>query len=263
MTNSDGQKRKRLNQRLITMPIGAVLTSHWLKGQGISSKLANYYVKSGWLHRVGEGAFTARPGNPTWLGAVFGLQQRSASFHPGGRTALELSGLAHFIPMGEAYPLYIFSGIGDRFPVWFKGLPWSERVRHMSTSFLPKELGLTDHRDGELVVKVSSPERAALEFLHTLAPADFEYDHADLVFEGFRTFRPELVQSLLEACTSVKVKRLFLHLAEKHDLSWLKQLNLERVSLGSGKRVFVARGHLDPKYLITVPAAFAVPPDAP
>jgi len=263
MTNNTSSDRRRINQRLISVPSGAVLSSAWLRQQGISSRLADYYAKSGWLHRVGDGAFTVQSEAPTWLGAVFGLQQKSKSFHPGGRTALELAGLAHFVPLGETYPLYIFSRTGERLPVWFKQQPWSERVRHISTNFLPPELGLREHREGELVVSVSAPERAALEFLQHLTPTSSEYEHADLLFEGLGTLRPELVQSLLEACTSVKVKRLFLHLTEKHAHSWFKQLVLEKVSLGSGKRVLVPGGRFDPKYLITVPAAAELPSDAP
>jgi hypothetical protein len=71
------------------------------------------------------------------------------------------------------------------------------------------------------------------------------------------------VQTLLEACTSVKVTRPFLHLAERHAQPWFKQLALEKVSLGSGKRVLVPGARLDPKYLITVPAATEIPSDAP
>ncbi len=146
MTRNIGSERQKLNQRLSTAPAGAVLTSAWLKSQGISSRLADYYASSGWLHRVGDGAFTVQPQTPTWLGAVFGLQQKSKSFHPGGRTALELSGLAHFLPLGDAYPVYLFSRTSDRFPAWFKRLPWVGRVQHVGTNFLPLEIGLREHR---------------------------------------------------------------------------------------------------------------------
>jgi hypothetical protein len=176
---------------------------------------------------------------------------------------LELSGLAHFVPLGEAYPLYLFSRIGDRLPSWFKNLPLSDRVRHWTTDVLPNELGCADFREGEIVVRISAPERAALEFLQTLKPTSSEYEHADLIIEGLGTLRPELVQSLLEGCASVKVKRLFLHLAEKHQHPWLKQVALAKISLGSGKRVLVPGGRLDSKYLITVPTTAAVPADAP
>ena len=264
MTRNARPQRRKINQRLVSAPSGAVLTSAWLKREGISSRLADYYASAGWLHRIGDGAFTARPDAPTWVGAVFGLQQQSKSFHPGGRTALELAGLAHFLPVGAAYPVYLFSRTTDRLPEWFKRLPLAGRVQHVSTNFLPQELGLREHREGELVVKVSAPERAALEFLQRLSLDDAGYEHANLVFEGLGTLRPDVVQSLLEACTSVKVKRLFLHLAEKHAHPWFTQLDLTKVSLGSGKRVLFTGGRLDPKYLITVPAAAETPSsDAP
>jgi hypothetical protein len=43
----------------------------------------------------------------------------------------------------------------------------------------------------------------------------------------------------------------------------LKQLDLAKVTLGSGKRVLVRGGRLDQKYLITVPAPAETPADAP
>lgn len=263
MTSFTSSSSKRLNRSLVAAPANAVLTSTWLKAHGISSKLAGYYASSGWLHRIGDGAFTVQAAEPTWLGAVFGLQQKSQSLHPGGRTALELSGLAHFLPLGESHPLFLFSRSGERLPTWFQGLPWSKRVRHVRTNFLPDDLGFNQHREGELVVKISAPERAALEFLQALEPSATEYEHANLIFEGLGTLRPDALQSLLEHCSSVKVKRLFLHLAEKHNHAWFKSLDLTKVSLGSGKRVLVAGGRLDPKYLITVPVLPEPPSDAP
>jgi hypothetical protein len=165
--------------------------------------------------------------------------------------------------LGETHPLFLFARSRERLPAWFEGLPWSKRVRHVSTNFLPDDLGIGEHRDGDLIVKISVPERAMLEFLQALKLSATEYEHANLVFEGLGTLRAEMVQSLLEQCTSVKVKRLFLHLAEKHNHAWFKSLDLSKVSLGSGKRVLIAGGRLDPKYLITVPVAAEPPSDAP
>ena len=82
-------RRTRVNQRLLAVPSGAVLTSAWLRENGLSNKLADYYVRSGWLHRIGDGAFTIQRETPNWHGAVFGLQQGGRTVHPGGRTALE------------------------------------------------------------------------------------------------------------------------------------------------------------------------------
>ena len=61
------------------------------------------------------------------------------------------------------------------------------------------------------------------------------------------------MQDLLERCSSVKVKRVFLFLAEKLELPFFLKLKLDDVDIGSGKRVIVKGGKYDAKYLITVP----------
>ena len=136
-------------------------------------------------------------------------------------------------------------------------------MSYVYTNFLPPELGLRKHQEEGLVVQVSDPERAILEFLLRQSTDEAGYEHANLIFEGLGTLRPALVQTLLERCSSVKVKRWFLHLAERHQHAWLRQLDLTKISLGSGKRVLVPGGRLDPKYLITVPAVASIPTDAP
>ena len=71
--------------------------------------------------------------------------------------------------------------------------------------------------------------------------------------DGLNNLRPKSVQGLLEACTSIKVKRLFLYMAEKAGHSWFNYLKLGAINLGKGKRQIVAAGVYIPKYQITVP----------
>jgi hypothetical protein len=59
---------------------------------------------------------------------------------------------------------------------------------------------------------------------------------------------------LLQDCHSVKAKRLFLALAERHHHAWLPHVKLQNVDLGRGKRVLVSDGKLNTKYNITLPA---------
>jgi hypothetical protein len=54
-------------------------------------------------------------------------------------------------------------------------------------------------------------------------------------------------------------KRLFFWFAERHNHTWLKQIDRNAISLGSGKRMLVKGGKLDPKYLITVPEDLGAP----
>jgi len=71
--------------------------------------------------------------------------------------------------------------------------------------------------------------------------------------ENLISIRPNVIQILLESCTSLKVKRMFLHFAEKVNHPWFKKLDLKKIELGSGKRVIFQNGVLDKKYNITVP----------
>jgi hypothetical protein len=62
-----------------------------------------------------------------------------------------------------------------------------------------------------------------------------------------------VLQALLEACRSVKVKRLFLWAAESAGHEWFKRLAVDRLDLGKGKRSLYRGGRFDPRYRITVP----------
>lgn len=73
------------------------------------------------------------------------------------------------------------------------------------------------------------------------------------LIEGMMTLRPELIRNLLKSCRSVKVKRLFLFMAENNKLPWYEKLDVSKVDLGSCKRTMVKNEKLDNKYKITVP----------
>jgi len=59
---------------------------------------------------------------------------------------------------------------------------------------------------------------------------------------------------LLEGCSSIKVKRLFLYCAREAGHSWYLALDRSRVDLGAGKRELVKGGTLDKEFLLTVAA---------
>jgi hypothetical protein len=99
---------------------------------------------------------------------------------------------------------------------------------------------------------LSSPERAILELLDEI-PQRETFHQTDMLIEGLRILSPRRLHKLLVDCRSVKVKRLFLWFAERHDHAWLKQLDRNDIDLGHGKRMLVRGGRLDPKFNITVP----------
>lgn len=77
------------------------------------------------------------------------------------------------------------------------------------------------------------------------------------IMESLTTLRPKLVQSLLESCTSQKVKRLFVYMAEKAAHPWFKALKLDSVTLGTSRYMIVPTGKYIAKYNMTIPKELA------
>lgn len=237
---------------LSTTPSGVVLTSAWLVDQGYSLELQKRYRRSRWYESIGTGALIRFGDVVDYLGGVYALQaQLGLSVHPAGKTALAIQGKSHYLALA-VNRVQLFGGSKERLPQWFKKHDWGLNIDCQMSSFLPKDLGLSDYAHRGFTVKISSPARAMLECLY-LAPKYQPLVEAYELMEGLNNLRPASVQALLEECSSIKVKRLFLYLAEKAGHEWLAHLSLNKIDLGSGKRVIVADGAYVPRYQITVP----------
>jgi hypothetical protein len=243
------------------MPGNTVITSFELQKLGISPQLARKYVQNGWLDRLGSGAYSRSGNAPDWLGAVYAMQsQLKLTVHVGGVSALELQSLAHFVPLGAGRRVALISDRKEQLPNWFRDHSWSVDINHRCIKLFEQlPVGSTSSFDrGDHSVVISSPERAILEEMH-MSGSNTSIEHAIMLMEGLSTLRPGLVQKLLENCTSVKAKRLFLYAAERARHTWMEKLAPDRLDLGTGKRQLFKGGHLDQKYLITVPAAEELP----
>ena len=94
-------------------------------------------------------------------------------------------------------------------------------------------------------------ERSVLEMLY-LAPDKNSLKEIYQLMEMLNVLKPKLMQELLENCSSIKVKRLFLYIAEKLDYPWFKKIDISKIDLGKGKRVIEKGGKLDKKYNIVI-----------
>lgn len=250
------ENRTKINKLLTKVPQGVVLQSAWLLNEGYSLDLQKYYRKSGWLNALENGAMFRSNNQPGYEGGVYALQKQTGlSVHPGGRTALALQGRAHYIELDTAQ-VWLFGGEKEKLPTWFRKHKWDQQIHYKASSFIPKELGLAELSLTGFSIKVSSPARAIMECLY-LAPENFDLVECYELMENLNDLRPTLVQELLEACTSIKVKRLFLFMADKLNHSWYKHLNLSKVDLGKGKRSLVKEGVYMSKYQITLPKTLA------
>lgn len=250
------ENEKKLNPLIADWPVGAIYATSWLKKSGFSDQLLNRYKKSHWLTSVGPGALKRAGDEVSYQGAVYALQkQLDSSIHVGAKTALALQGKAHYLQLGNVTAT-LFGGSEAKLPAWFNKANWNVKTEYHSTSFLPPELGLVDLELKTFTVKISSPARAIMECLY-LTPKKQELMECYELLEGLTNLRPQQVQALLETCTSVKVKRLFLFLAEKAKHGWFEYLDVSKVDLGAGKRSIVVNGVLNTKYQITVPKELA------
>ncbi|MFZ1746404.1 MAG: type IV toxin-antitoxin system AbiEi family antitoxin domain-containing protein [Nitrospirales bacterium] len=255
-----------LNRLLKELPEGVVVPSAWLSEQGISPQLVRKYVASGWLMALAHGAY-ARPALPVdWQGVVLALQRLAQQpIHVGGLSALNLQGLAHYLPLGGEPRIHLWNHGKDpaRLPAWVSAISLPQPfVFHRQRLFDPaisgKGLAHVSTRVRDWTLTVAAPERAILEVLSLVDETAPSFTHAAELFEGLPALRPALVQQLLEGCVSIKVKRVFLFLASRHETPWSRKLNTEHVTLGNGKRLVTRGGRLDTQFSITVPEAFHV-----
>ena len=247
----DTENISKINQLIASTPRGIVLTSSWLVNRGYSLDLQKRYRSSNWLKSIGTGAMIMNGDTVKYTGAIYALQrQLGLSTHIGGKSALALQGKAHYLEL-QAGRVILFGQQNEQLPTWFKLYDWDAKIEYYQSAFLPPEMGMTEVDFPQFTLKVSSPARAMLECLY-MVPNKQELLECYEIMEGLNNLRPNQVQELLESCKSVKVKRLFLYLAEKAGHSWFDYLDLDKLDLGSGKRSIVENGVLIKKYGITV-----------
>ena len=248
-----GNKLKRL---LHSWKPNTVMTYSSLRAMAVSPQHMQKYVASGWVLPVGSGAFVKANETVGWQGALYTLQnQLGLKITLGGLSALEAEGYLQYLRMGEE-SVQLFSAHNQKPPAWFKNNPWGAKINYTQTGFLPNDLGIRTSDIKGFDIKASCPERAILECLY-LAPQKLDLTEAYEILEGMQTMRPDMMQRLLEACRSIKVKRLFLFMAGAAKLPIIEHLNTEKLDLGSGVRALVRDGAYDAEYKLMLPKGLA------
>lgn len=249
-------KGAKLNNLLAKQPKGIVLLVSWLGTQGYTPDLLRKYRQSNWFESIGTNALIRRGDDVGYEGAVHALQhQAGLSIHPSGKTAFKLLGKAHYLPLSTKR-ISLLGYQGERLPSWFLQHNWGVDIKYTTTSILPAHEGLKTIEANGFPIRISNAARAMMEcLLSSKSSADFIECYQ--LMEGLNNLKPSAVQDLLEKCTSVKVKRLFLFMADKASHEWLSYLDLARIDLGSGKRSLVNDGVYSSKYQITIPEELA------
>jgi hypothetical protein len=261
-------RRKKLRDLI---PEGVVVSRKWLFQQEFSRHALDNLIKSAQLHSIVNGVYTRADSKPTWQGVVFYLQSiLGLNLTIGGLTALEMQGMAHYLPMADKRIVHLFGT--DKMPAWVNTVVknvnfiWHSEIELLGSikemrppESIPKSSDplrqfsrSQSWKDGIEDLIISSPERAYLEVLLDV-PRKISFEHADQLLQGLTNLSPRSLQLLLEQCENIKVRRLFFWFAERQKYSWLEKLKVEKINMGSGKRMLFKGGKLDKKYQITVP----------
>ena len=265
------QKYEKLNQLQSVLPEGFPVDSGWLQKRGYSRQLIAKYLRHNWLESPTRGVYrrpTTIAEGDSWQPVVLSIQTLLVlPITVGGRTALELQGLTHYLSLSDIQEVHLYASKAP--PNWIHSLPVKQEFVVHSANLIkaPASPGLASALRGASFIEqrwgmsdwsmlISTPERAILEVIDEL-PNKESFHQVDVLMEGLSNLRPKYVTNLLSCCRSVKTKRLFLWFADRHRHSWLSEIDISKIDIGSGKRMLVPGGKLDSKYLITVPGEFS------
>ncbi len=252
-------ERRKLLQQLL--PEGIVVTRKWLaENANLEKHAIDNLVKSEQLRLLNKGLYTRGYTKISWQSIVYTLQVvMKLDYVVGGISALELNGYSHYLPIAEKKIIHIYGN--NVLPSWaneiVEHVTFVKHTRNVFFENLTAEKAddfsvLLDWREGYEPLKISCPEKACLEMLNEI-PHKISFEHADQLIQGMTNLSPRALQKLLEQCTNIKVKRLFLWFGFKHNYAWFDKLKTDQLNLGSGNRMVIEGGRLDKTYHITVP----------
>jgi len=226
--------RYSFKEALAHLPRGGPLGLDLLAAHGITAKHASALVRSGWLQRLGRGAYSI-PGDTLQRDACLAfLAQQVPGLHVAGKTALAWRGVRHNLAYRETVVLW-----GDqpaRLPSWLGPVVIVRyRVAHIFDADLPAGLGLAPLAGGHQELPVSAPERALLELLSEIGSFEGLEEVRQLV-ESTRNLRLPLLDQLLSHLTRIKVVRLAAQLASELELPWAELAQQHSRRLGGGRR---------------------------
>lgn len=248
----------KLQNLLISWHPGTVATTKWLEEIGISGKLIGVYKRNGWVVSFEQGAYARPQDKIKWYGALYALQsQLKLKMHVGAKTALELQGFTHFIPMGQQ-TIDILKMPRILIPRWFSHHKWEERIRVPECNFLSSQIGIQEHSMGNFNIQTSSRERAALELLY-LAPRLYDFEEVRLIMDSLGSLRANVLSELLRVCTSEKVKRLILYFGDQQKHPWRQHLDEKKIKISASLLKIVPKnGGYHSKYNLFLPHEYMI-----
>ena len=239
------KKYSKIIHLLNELPHCAVITSRWLSQQGYSSQLVKHYSDAGWLKKIANGVYV-RLGDPLiFSGALAALQnQLLIPIHLGGLSAINRH------KSSSNYYLFNTTKKSIKLPLWFsRGFP---EMHLVSKQIFDDTIGIEYQNFNGFQLAVARPERAIMEILAGVTD-NATFFQAHKLMQHFANFDEQLVIPLLQACLSIKVKRLFLYFSEQSQLPYRQRLDTSHIHLGQGMRIIGEGGRYIAKYQLLIP----------
>ncbi len=201
---------------------------------GLRATQAAYLAESGWLKRLGRGAYQVPNGRLDRDKSIAFLSGKIAGLHVGGKTALGWRGVRHNLAQEERVLLW-----GDKsvqIPDWFtQSFNAAYQTTKIFDEKLPIGYGIAPLPAGHQAVMVSTPERALLELFSDTGKLQ-SLEETMKVAEGTRNLRQDVLGTLLTHTTRVKIVRLAKAFAEEFELPWADVARKHSERLGSAAR---------------------------
>ncbi len=251
-------KNKPTKALLEELSDGLVVSRKKLREKGFDNPAIDYFLRSGKLLSVGHGIYR-RPGPPLkWEHIVYSVRELGYDIHVGARSALDLLGFAHYLPIGGMQKIHLYSE--RKLPAWLVTLHGGDMIESHQLKILSHipDSAITERPFGhwDWPIPYASMELALLEVLNGVNDkAGFQM--VDKYFETATNLRPKLLNQLLSACKKVCVNRLFLWFIKRHNLPCFSSLNVSDINLGKGKRMIIRGGTFDKEFQITIPKEMA------
>ena len=240
------------------VPDGLVVTRKKLVAMGFDRPSIDYFIRSGKLTAIGHGVYR-RPGPPLkWEHIIYSLTQLNYQVHIGSRSALDLSGFAHYLPLGGVPSIHVYCE--KKLPTWLSSITDKTIIEPRSFNLLTDlpDTAIEERPFGhwDWPIPYASQELALLEMVDEVTD-EAGFIAADKYFETATTLRPKLLNTLLSNSKRIGTNRLFLWFVKRHNLPVLDSLELSEINLGKGKRMIIRGGALNKEFQITVPRGMA------
>ena len=248
-----GKTLTKKDRLIIDWGENEVHSVNWFDTRGINRSLLRRYSSRGIIRRLGGGVYAKASEKLDWQAAIYTAQTEfQLPVHVGGRTVFELLGTGHYLNIGSKPVTYIMARKRISTPIWLIKNDWGVEFRIKTLNIFEGNIGLIEFKKTKFAMKMSSRERAIMELTNIL-DLRWSFETLEQYFESLTNIRSDITQQLLENCKSVKVKRIFLYMANKLNLPVLKKLDESKIDLGSGKRTVAINGQLDKRFAITIP----------